>query len=168
MIAPFFWCGGTCIDQYLFFLDRITWYSGNVILGHPITRIAFWEFSSAILFSNVAFFYGPTTQAKFTSLLANVPLDVVWAHIHSRASPTIGAWLLDCPSTLSFWLSFVQFLIAFHIRLSIPHPTIPHLSHCRCGHTINDLGIHLLCCLCESGRIITHDMFQNTVATITS
>jgi len=94
---------------------------------------------------------------KFASLLADVPLDVVRAHFHSYASLIAGAWLLTHPSTPSFLLSSTHFLIAFCIRLIIPHPTIMHISLCQCGHTIDDLGIHLLCCSCGSGCIATHD-----------
>jgi hypothetical protein len=69
-------------------------------------------------------------EQKFTSLLANAPSDVVEAHFCSYASPTTKAWLLVRPNTLSFCLPFAHFLIAFHIHLNIPHPTITHLSQC--------------------------------------
>jgi hypothetical protein len=75
---------------------------------------------------------------------------------------------LAYPSTPSFCLFLVHFLTTFCICLNISHPTIPHLSQCQCGHTINDLGIHLLCCLCESEHTTTHDTFQNIVVVITS
>jgi hypothetical protein len=71
-------------------------------------------------------------------------------------------------TTPSFCLSLVHFLTTFHIYLDTSHPTIPHLSQCQCGHTINDLGIHLLCCLCESEHTTTHDTFRNIVVIIAS
>jgi hypothetical protein len=52
------------------------------------------------------------------------------------------------------------------IFLNIPHLTIAHLSQCQCGHTIDDLGIHLLHYLCENECITTHDTFRNTIITI--
>jgi hypothetical protein len=56
-----FWCGGTCKDQYLSLLGNTTKYLCDVTWGHPITCLAFRDFSGAILFSNVVLFYGPTT-----------------------------------------------------------------------------------------------------------
>jgi hypothetical protein len=44
--------------------------------------------------------------------------------------------------------------------------TIVHLSQCQCGHTIDDLGIDLWRCPCESEHIVAHDMLQNTITTI--
>jgi hypothetical protein len=45
---------------------------------------------------------------------------------------------------------------------------VPHFSRCQCGHTINDLGIHLLHCTCKSECTIAHDTLWNIVATIMS
>jgi hypothetical protein len=50
--------------------------------------------------------------------------------------------------------------------LNIPHPTVPYLLWCKCGHTIDDLGIHLLRHLCENEHTTTHDTLWNTIATI--
>ncbi len=61
---------------------------------------------------------------------------------------------------------FCPFFITFHIHFGIPHLTILHFSRCQCGHTIDDLGIHLLCCPCGSECITTHDMFRDTIAAI--
>ncbi len=90
----------------------------------------------------------------------------MWAHLHSCVGPTIGTWLLVHPSTLSFHLSSTHFLIAFHIRLGIPHLTIMHISWWQCGHTIEDLCIHLLHCPCDSECIAAHDTFRNIVVAI--
>jgi hypothetical protein len=43
---------------------------------------------------------------------------------------------------------------------------VAHLSQCQCGHTIDDLGTHLLWCPCESERTIAQNTFRNTIATI--
>jgi len=67
----------------------------------------------------------------------------VRAHFRSYASLIIKAWLLAHPSTCS-----AHFLTTFDICFDISHPTVPHLSWCQCGHTIDNLGIHLLYCFC--------------------
>jgi hypothetical protein len=61
----------------------------------------------------------------------------MWAHLHSCASLVGGTSSLVCFSTLLFRLSFAHLLITLCICFNIPHPTIPHLSHCHCGHTIH-------------------------------
>ncbi len=55
-------------------------------------------------------------------------------------------------------LSFTHFLITLCLHLDIPHLKVPYLSRCLCGHTINDLDIHLLCCPCGKERTTTHDI----------
>jgi hypothetical protein len=59
-----------------------------------------------------------------------------------------------------------HFLTTFHIRLNTPHLTIAHISWCQCGHTIDDLGIHLLHCSCWNERTIAQDTLWDIVATI--
>jgi len=66
----------------------------------------------------------------------------------------------------SYHLSSVHFLIMLHTHLSLSHPIVAHLSHCQCGHTIDDLGIHLLLCPCGNECIKTHDIIQDTINTI--
>ncbi len=105
-------------------------------------------------------------EQEFTLLLIDALLNVVWAHLCSCAGPTIGAWFSTCPSTPSFYLSSTYFFITFRIRFGIPHHIFLHFSRCQFGDTIDDLGIHLLCCSCGSERIVAHDMFQDTIATI--
>jgi hypothetical protein len=107
-------------------------------------------------------------EQEFTSLQIDVLLNVVWTHLHSNIGPTIGAWLLVFPSTPSFHLSCTHFFTTLYIHLSIPYPTIPHVLQCQCGHTIDDLNIHLLRFLCGNEHIIAHDTFWHIVATITS
>jgi hypothetical protein len=107
-------------------------------------------------------------EPEFISLVIDVPLDVVRAHLRSCAGPTIWAWLLARFSTPSFRLSSTHFLATLCIYLNISHLTFLHLSQCHCYHTLNDLGIHLICCLCENDCTTTHDTLQNTIATIAS
>jgi hypothetical protein len=48
----------------------------------------------------------------------------------------------------------------------LPTSYSAHLSWCECGHTIDDLGTHLYPCPCGNEHTITHNPFQNIVATI--
>ncbi len=90
----------------------------------------------------------------------------MWARFHSYVGLVTWVWLLTHFNTLSFCLSSPHFFITFRIHLNITHPTILHLSRCRCGHTIDDLNIHLLYYLCNNERIATHDTFQDTIVII--
>ncbi len=78
-------------------------------------------------------------------------------YLRSYLGPEIGAWLLVRVNTPSFHLSSTHFLTTLYICFSIPHPTVPHVSQRQCGHTIDDLGIYLLCCPCGNERIAAHD-----------
>jgi hypothetical protein len=69
-------------------------------------------------------------EQEFTLFLIDVLLDVVQAHFHSYASLATRTWLLVCPSTLSFHLSFAHFFTTFSICFNIPHSTIVHFSWC--------------------------------------
>ncbi len=80
---------------------------------------------------------------------------------HSYVGLAIGVLLLACLNTLSFRLSSTHSFTTFHVHLNMPQPI-----QCQGGHTIDDLGIHLLHCPCGSECIAAHDMFQNIVATI--
>jgi len=107
-------------------------------------------------------------EHEFTLLLANTPLDDVWTHFCSCACLAVGAWLLAYPSTPSFPFVFCPF--SYNILYSFWYITsyIPYLSRCQCGHTIYDLGIHLLHCPCNNEHTTTHDMFRDTVVIIMS
>jgi hypothetical protein len=64
--SPYFSsCDGTCKNRYLSFPCCTMGYSCNVTWCRPMTHLAFQEPNVAILSSNVIFFDGPTTQAKF-------------------------------------------------------------------------------------------------------
>jgi hypothetical protein len=77
-----------------------------------------------------------------------------------------SSWLWTCPTTPIFHLSLAHFLITLRTRLGLPHPIITHLSQCQCGHTIDNLGTHLLQCPCKSERIVAHDTFWDIVTAI--
>jgi hypothetical protein len=106
-------------------------------------------------------------EYKFISLLLDAHLDVVQTHFCSYVGPTTGSWLLVHPNTPLFCLPSFHFLITLHIHLGIPHPTIAHFSQCQCGHTINDLGIHLLHSPSKGECSVTHDTLRDIIATIT-
>jgi hypothetical protein len=38
----------------------------------------------------------------------------------------------------------------------------------QCGHIIDDLGVHLLHCLCKNEHIANHDTFWDTITAIAS
>ncbi len=159
----FFWCNGTCRDRYLSLLGRTIGYPCIITWGCSITCLAFRKSNGAILSSNVIFFYGPTTQ--------------VGIYFNNKCSFGCHAstYLFLCKSnnmglvnTHSFHLSFTHFFY------STPYLFQYNTSHSytsftlSCGHTINDLGIHLLHCSCGSECIVARDMLQNIVVAITS
>jgi hypothetical protein len=96
-------------------------------------------------------------EQKFASLLVDIPLDIMRAHLHSCAIPRAGVWLLTFLTTPTFHLSSTHFLTTLCTYLGLPHPTVAHLSQCQCGHTIDDLNTHLFQCPCRGECIITHD-----------
>ncbi len=63
---------------------------------------------------------------------------------HSCVGLGVGAWLLPRFITLAFCLSSTHFFTTLRTCLGLPHPTITHLSRSQCGHTIDNLGVHLL------------------------
>ncbi len=89
------------------------------------------------------------------------------AHFHSCAGLGGGIWLLTHFTTPTSHLSLAHFLITLHTYLGLSHLIVAHLLCYWCGHTIYDLGTHLLRCLCGSEHIITHNIFQHIVIVIT-
>jgi hypothetical protein len=90
----------------------------------------------------------------------------MWTHFCSCVSLGAGIKLLARPTISTFHLLSAHFLIALRICLGLPHPTVAHLSQCQCGHTIDNLGTHLLRCPCGSEHITAHNTLWNIVATI--
>jgi hypothetical protein len=85
---------------------------------------------------------------------------------HSYVGPQIGVCLLASLTTFAFCLSLAHFLVALHTLLGLSHPIATHLSQCQCGHTIYDLGTHLLRCPCKNERITNHNALWNIIVTI--
>jgi len=165
--SPYFsWCSGTCKDWYLSLLGCIMGYLCNVTWSCLIKCLTFQKFSGAILSSNAIFFDGPITW-----------VGIYFAFTRCCFRCCANTFLLLCRSNNRglvinssynpfILFIFCPFFITFHIHFGIPHLTILHFSRCQCGHTIDDLGIHLLCCPCGSECITTHDMFRDTIAAI--
>jgi hypothetical protein len=70
------------------------------------------------------------------------------------------------PTTPTFCLSLIHFFLVSHTHPSLPHSIVAHLSHCKCGHTIDDLYVHLLQFPFKNEHTTTHDIFQNIVVII--
>ncbi len=115
------WCTGTCKDWYLSFPSRSTGYLCIVTWGRPITCLAFCKFNSAIISPNVVFFGTPTTRARIYFAFNKYSFDVMQTHLRFYACPTTKAWLLACPSTPSFCLSFAHFF--YNISYSFQYTT---------------------------------------------
>jgi hypothetical protein len=107
------------------------------------------------------------TKQEFASLLVGAPSNITQAHLHSCAGPGAGAWLLTHPTTPTFRLSLAHFFTTLCTHFGLPHPIVAHLSWCQCGHTIDDLGTHLLQCPYGSECIATLDTFWGIVVAIT-
>jgi hypothetical protein len=84
----------------------------------------------------------------------------MWTRLHLCANPRASAWLLVHPTTPTFCLSPTHFLISLHTHIGLPHPMMAHLSQCHYGHTIDDLGTHLLWCSYGSEHTTTHNKFS--------
>jgi len=78
-------------------------------------------------------------------------------HLCLRVGLGANVWLLARPTTPAFCLSSTHFLITLRTHLGLPHPMVAHLSWCQCGHTIDNLDIHLFWCPCMNECISTHD-----------
>jgi hypothetical protein len=88
------------------------------------------------------------------------------AHLCSCVGPRANVWLLMRVTTPTFCLLLSHFLTSLCTCLGLAHPIVAHLSQCQCGHTIDDLGTHLLWHPYMSEHIIAHNTLQNTVTTI--
>ncbi len=67
------------------------------------------------------FFMDCLQEQKFASLLINIPLGIMRAHLHSCASPRAGVWLLILLATPRFHLSSWHFLTTFCTCRGLPH-----------------------------------------------
>jgi hypothetical protein len=104
-------------------------------------------------------------EQEFASLLLDKFLDIMWAHLCSCANRRVNIWLLICPTTPAFCLTSIHFLTTLCTCFGLPHLTITLFSQCQCGHSIDNLDIHLLQCHFESEHT-THDTLWNIIATI--
>jgi hypothetical protein len=88
------------------------------------------------------------------------------ARFRSCASPKVSTWLLTHPTTPIFHLSPSHFLTTLCTCFGFLHLLISHLSWCQWGHTIDNLGTHLVWCPCRNEHIVAHDPLWDIVITI--
>jgi hypothetical protein len=134
-----------------------------VMLLFDLMSCFYLEFNDAILSSIAVFLGWSTTWIEIYFAFSKCSFEYCASTSPFLCKSNSRAWLLAHPSTCS-----AHFLTTFDICFDISHPTIPHLSRCQCGHTINNLGIHLLYCFCGSEHTSTHDTFWNIVVTVMS
>ncbi len=72
-------------------------------------------------------------------------------------SPSLSIWLSTHLIILSFEMAFNIFSSTLRTKLGLPHPTTHGLSRCICGHAIDPIGIHLLCCAHRGECTTTHE-----------
>ncbi len=87
--------------------------------------------------------------------LASISL-VLPNHRHLITSPSYHTYILFVLNSLHYNITYFPWLATNVI--------FAHFSCCQCGHTIDDLGIHLFWCMCGNGCITTHHTLQGIVA----
>jgi hypothetical protein len=79
----------------------------------------------------VLFFHPLITSTHFTCVVFSLANDthMLCEHIFvPMQAPTVGAWLLTSPNTLSFLLSSTHFLTSLCIHFDIPNPVVSHFG----------------------------------------
>jgi hypothetical protein len=122
----------------------------------------FWKCCTIQLYLHLhVIFMDHLHNQKFATLLVDAPWNVTQAHFQSCASLIMNVWLLTRPITPTFCLSSIHILITLCTCLGLLYPIVAHFSHCQCGHTIDDLCIHLcLKCLCKNEHITPVILFK--------
>ncbi len=164
--SPYFsQCNGTCWDWHFPLPTSTKVYSSFTTPSCPFLGPPLWK-----LWYSCIFIY------NFFEIL---PTHTKVCHISNKCScgrhantslvlckSNYAHLVITHPTTLAFSLSLIHFFLVSHTHPSLPHSTIAHLSHCKCGHTIDDLNIHLLQCPFRNEPTTTHDIFQDTIVTI--
>jgi len=147
-------------------IGRTMEYPCDVTWGRPITCLAFRESSSAILSSNAIFFYGLIKEAGIYFTFNKCSFKCC-ANMFSLLCRSSSKGLVISSSLAPLHFVYLSPIFSQHfIFILVPYPIVSHLSWCQYDHIINDLGIHLLCCLCRSEFTVAHDMLRNIIATI--
>jgi hypothetical protein len=71
------------------------------------------------------FFMDCLHEQKFASLLIDIPLSIMRAHLHSCVSPRAGVWLLIFLTTPRFHLSSAHLLTTLCTCRGLPHLHLP-------------------------------------------
>ncbi len=79
-----------------------------------------------------------------------------------------GGKCLVISSSYHIYILFIpnHFFITLCTHLGLPHPIVAYLSWCQCGHTIDDLGTHMLQCPCKNECMATNNTFQDIIVII--
>ncbi len=155
-------CNGTFGNWYFPLPCNITRYPSFTTLGCLFSCPPFWKCCTIQLYLHLhVIFMDHLHNQKFATLLVDAPWNVTQAHFQSCASLIMNVWLLTRPITPTFCLSSIHILITLCTCLGLLYPIVAHFSHCQCGHTIDDLCIHLcLKCLCKNEHITPVILFK--------
>ena len=55
------------------------------------------------------------------------------------------------------------FVTVLRLRLDLPHPCLATYAACSCGHPLDPLGTHFLCCARGGERTSLHDSVRDAV-----
>jgi hypothetical protein len=156
----------TCWNYHFPIPYGITSYMGHISLGCPLLGTTLWNLIVYSYLQLQVSLVDHLHEQEIASLLVDILLDIMQAHLHSCAILRANVWLLTHPTTFAFCLSSTNFIIILCTCFGLPHPMVKYLSWCQYDHTINNLGIHLFRCPCGNEHIIVHDTFQHTITTI--
>ncbi len=108
----FFRYNGTCWDWYFSVLVGIMVYPNFITLGCSFLSPSLWK-SYVIVVSSFTLFFDEFClhEQKFSTLLVDVPLNVMWTRFQSCASLVVNAWLLTHPTHT--YISFVFYSLPY-------------------------------------------------------
>ncbi len=107
--------------------NNIMKYLSLITLGFLLLGSTFWEPSDLVLSLVVGFLADCLHKHEFTSLLVDIPSNIMRARLCSCAGLGVGIWLLAHPTTLTFHLSSTQFFTTLCTYLGLSHPIDAHL-----------------------------------------
>jgi hypothetical protein len=79
---------------------------------------------------------------------------------------SLGIWLYVHLVIPCFHLPFDVFSSALWIKLGLPNPLAFNLTHCIFYQLLDSMGIHLLYCAHGGEKTTSHDVIQNTFASV--
>jgi len=135
-------------------------YPSHVTLGCQLLSPTFWEPNGLILSLVEGLFDGLPTRTKVYFVSSKCSFKY---HLNTFLFMCGSKGKCLVTTTFAFRLFSSHFLTTLH---SILRPMIAHLSCYQCGHTIDNLGTHLLWCPCGNERTTIHDTFWDTITII--